>query len=89
MDVRMGHFEAQNDRCYPIAARIGLNFTCNTLGEEYHGRQCLIIKVVEVIYLLLWDDERMALCEWIDVQEGVETLILGYFIARNLSGYDT
>ena len=89
MDVCVGHFEAQNNRCYPITAAKCLDFLCNLLGEENHTLKRIVVKVVEVVNLLLWHNKCMALCERIDVEKGEETIVLCHFVARNLPCYDS
>ena len=89
MDVRVRYFEAQNHCCYPITTAKRLNFCCNLFCEDNHTLQCLVIEVIEVVNLLLWNDQSVSLCEWIDVEECVITIVFSDLVAWNLSSYDS
>ena len=89
MDVCVRHFQAQNNRCYPIATAKCLDFLCNLLGEEDQALQCLVVEVVEVVDLFLGNNECVALCEGVDIQKCVLMVVFGHFIAWDLASYNS
>ena len=64
----------------------GLYGLCHALGEDYHFGKLVVFKVEEVVNFAAGDYQCVSLCQRIDVEEGVELVVLGAFVARYFAG---
>ena len=82
----VGHFEAEHGHAHLAAGEGGLDGLCHALGEDRHAGYFGVVKVEVVVYLAARYYECVALCQRIDVEEGVELVILGALVARYFAG---
>ena len=89
VDVGVVDLQAQHCHAHLAAGECLLNGFGHTLGEDGHGGQGVVVEVEQVIYFLLGHHEGVTLSHRIDVEEGVETVVLGAFVGGNFSCNDS
>ena len=88
VDMGVRNFEAQYHDGYPFAVDFFLYFPCDSFGEDDHSLECPIVEVENIVGLLFRYDQRVAFGQRIDVEKGVITVVLGYFIAGDFAPDD-
>lgn len=89
MNVGVRHFKTENSYAdFPTwddALESGSHF----FGEHHHVAESGVRKVEDVVSLLLGHYERMAPADGIDIEEGIEVVVLSNFVRGNLPCNDT
>ena len=88
MDVGMVDFESQHHLGHLLTGESRADGLGNLLGKHLKGGEVGVAHVKDVVHFLTRYNQRMALFDGIDVEEGIEVLILGAFVAGYLTSSD-
>ena len=89
MDMGVRHFKADDRHRDTFARDSFLDSLGDFLGKDHHGTEGVVIQVEQVIGFQFGNHEGVTFREGIDVEKSKETVVLSYFIARNLALYDS
>ena len=53
--------------------------------KYHHISKRIVFHVEDIVYLCFRDDEDMSLPQWLDVQKSQESVVLSYFMARDVA----
>ena len=85
MDMGVVDFEPDDSDAYLAAGTRLLECDSHSLGKDNHLGQHLIGEVKDIVYFLLGNYKGMSGTDGVDVEEGVEIVILGALVAGYLS----
>ena len=88
LNVSVVHFESEHGHAYLSAGESCAQRFCHLFGEDYHVGEVVVVEVEEVVHLLLGHNQRVALCQRVDVEKGVELVVLGTVVGGDFAGYD-
>lgn len=89
MDMGVGNFKSDDGHGDAFAWHGFFDGGSDFFGEDHHLSEFFVFDIEDIVGLMFRHDEGMAFGERIDVEEGEETLVLGDFIARDLTLYDS
>jgi hypothetical protein len=85
----MRYFQAHYGYTHTLALYCAFEGTSYLAGKGHKTIVGFVIEVKDVIYLLLGNYQCVTLGHRTDVEERKETIVLGYFVARYFTGYNT
>ena len=88
VDVGMWYFKANHGFGHTLAGHSRVNGACHTLGKQLEGDVFLIGQIEQIVYFTLRNDEGVAGCNGVDVEECEMVFILGHFVAGDFPGHD-
>jgi len=84
----MRHFQSSHHHTYPETFDFFTQYMGYPLGKYMHVRQVIIIHIEDVINLHFGNHQCMPEDYRANVQKSKATIILSYFVARDLTGYN-
>lgn len=89
MNVCMRDFQSQHRNTNALAFYRLIDGARDSLCKYHHAAQEIILQIEKVIYFFFGNYQGMPLGQGVYIQEGIVVLILGYFIRRDLTVYDS
>ena len=86
--MSMRNFKTHNSNTNTFAFYCSLHSMSYLASKLHKTAVSLIIEVKDVIYFLLGNDKCVTLGNGADVEKSEITIVLGYFVAGYLTGYD-
>lgn len=83
MDVRVRHLQTDDGHPYPFAGQGFLEGHRHLLGKDHHGGNFIVVEMKDIVNFPLGDDQRVAFCDRVDVEEGEEMLVFRNLVARD------
>ncbi len=81
----MRHLEAEDDLSHLLTREGLLDGESHALGKYLITGDLIVFHVEDIVYLPTGNHERMTLYQRIDVEKSLELLVLGTFVAENLT----
>lgn len=88
VDVCMAHLQANYALANLLTGDSRPERLCNLLGEYLQISQFLVAEIKYVVNLALGDNQSVAFCHGVDIEERVVLVILGNLVRGNFARYD-
>ena len=80
MYVGMRNFHPQHGHTYALAGNSRLDGQCDLAGKSPKAVVCGLVEVEDIVVLnILGDDKGMPFSEGVNIQKGVELIVLRHF----------
>ena len=85
VDVGVRNFESQYGHAHFAAGNGAAHGACHACGEDVERGEFLVVEVEDVVDFAAGNDEGVALGHGVDVEKGVEALVLGALVGGNFA----